>query len=64
MDESTYLSRAFSDQGVRLRLRKEPRAMMGSVFLHLSNRAILLTNNDTGLAQRDPIHMVQEILLA
>jgi hypothetical protein len=28
MDESTYLSRAFSDQGVRLRLRKEPRAMM------------------------------------
>lgn len=29
MDESTYLSRAFSDQGVRLRLRKEPRAMMG-----------------------------------
>ncbi|KAF2116258.1 velvet factor-domain-containing protein [Lophiotrema nucula] len=30
MDESTYLSRAFSDQGVRLRLRKEPRAMMGN----------------------------------
>lgn len=28
MEESTYLSRAFSDQGVRLRLRKEPRAMM------------------------------------
>ncbi|KAF2400740.1 hypothetical protein EJ06DRAFT_476405 [Trichodelitschia bisporula] len=26
LDESTYLSRAFSDQGVRLRLRKEPRA--------------------------------------
>ncbi|KAK7525309.1 velvet factor-domain-containing protein [Phyllosticta citriasiana] len=25
LDESTYLSRAFSDQGVRLRLRKEPR---------------------------------------
>lgn len=30
LDESTYLSRAFSDQGVRLRLRKEPRAMMGN----------------------------------
>ncbi|KAF2020747.1 hypothetical protein BU24DRAFT_7915 [Aaosphaeria arxii CBS 175.79] len=30
MDESTYLSRAFSDQGVRLRLRKEPRATMGN----------------------------------
>ncbi|KAF2001873.1 hypothetical protein P154DRAFT_154633 [Amniculicola lignicola CBS 123094] len=30
MEESTYLSRAFSDQGVRLRLRKEPRAMMGT----------------------------------
>lgn len=30
MEESTYLSRAFSDQGVRLRLRKEPRAMMGN----------------------------------
>lgn len=30
MDESTYLSRAFSDQGVRLRLRKEPRHVMGS----------------------------------
>jgi hypothetical protein len=28
MEESTYLSRAFSDQGVRLRLRKEPRAMI------------------------------------
>ncbi|KAK4935870.1 hypothetical protein LTR28_010275, partial [Elasticomyces elasticus] len=26
MDESTWLSRTFSDQGVRLRLRKEPRA--------------------------------------
>ncbi|KAF1812239.1 hypothetical protein P152DRAFT_473950 [Eremomyces bilateralis CBS 781.70] len=26
LDESTYLSRAFSDQGIRLRLRKEPRA--------------------------------------
>ncbi|KAF2841847.1 hypothetical protein M501DRAFT_355104 [Patellaria atrata CBS 101060] len=32
LEESTYLSRAFSDQGVRLRLRKEPRAMMGYVF--------------------------------
>jgi hypothetical protein len=30
MEESTYLSRAFSDQGVRLRLRKEPRGMMGN----------------------------------
>ncbi|KAJ4295220.1 hypothetical protein N0V90_007231 [Kalmusia sp. IMI 367209] len=29
MEESTYLSRAFSDQGVRLRLRKEPRAFGG-----------------------------------
>ena len=28
--ESTYLSRAFSDQGVRLRLRKEPRTMMNN----------------------------------
>ena len=26
LEESTYLSRTFSDQGVRLRLRKEPRA--------------------------------------
>lgn len=31
LDESTYLSRAFSDQGIRLRLRKEPRAF-GSVL--------------------------------
>jgi hypothetical protein len=30
MEESTYLSRQFSDQGVRLRLRKEPRGMMGN----------------------------------
>lgn len=30
LEESTYLSRAFSDQGVRLRLRKEPRGMMGT----------------------------------
>ncbi|KAJ4360579.1 uncharacterized protein N0V89_001145 [Didymosphaeria variabile] len=29
LEESTYLSRAFSDQGVRLRLRKEPRAFAG-----------------------------------
>ncbi|KAF2237201.1 hypothetical protein EV356DRAFT_511918 [Viridothelium virens] len=28
LDESTVLSRAFSDQGVRLRLRKEPRGLM------------------------------------
>ncbi|KNG45888.1 velvet factor protein [Stemphylium lycopersici] len=28
LEESTYLSRAFSDQGVRLRLRKEARGMM------------------------------------
>jgi len=27
MEESSYLSRAFSDQGVRLRLRKEPRSI-------------------------------------
>ncbi|KAL2349803.1 velvet factor-domain-containing protein [Cryomyces antarcticus] len=31
MEESTYLSRAFSDQGVRLRLRKEPRAMSQAI---------------------------------
>lgn len=30
MDESTYLSRAFADQGVRLRLRKEARAVKRS----------------------------------
>ncbi|KAF2089540.1 hypothetical protein K490DRAFT_37519 [Saccharata proteae CBS 121410] len=36
MEESTYLSRAFSDQGVRLRLRKEPRAVMRCVFEVLS----------------------------
>lgn len=30
MEESTYLSRAFSDQGVRLRLRKEPRGLMNN----------------------------------
>ncbi|KAL1801373.1 hypothetical protein ACET3X_001715 [Alternaria dauci] len=30
LDESTYLSRAFSDQGVRLRLRKEARGMMNN----------------------------------
>lgn len=28
MQESTFLTRSFSDQGVRLRLRKEPRAML------------------------------------
>jgi hypothetical protein len=30
LEESTYLSRAFSDQGVRLRLRKEARGMMNN----------------------------------
>ncbi|GAB7353765.1 hypothetical protein MBLNU459_g4155t1 [Dothideomycetes sp. NU459] len=30
LEESTYLSRAFSDQGVRLRLRKENRTMAGA----------------------------------
>jgi hypothetical protein len=31
MEESSYLSRAFSDQGVRLRLRKEPRSIASYV---------------------------------
>lgn len=31
--ESTHLSRTFSDQGVRLRLRKEQRTITGYVFL-------------------------------
>lgn len=31
LSESTHLSRAFSDQGVRLRLRKEPRTISGYV---------------------------------
>ena len=34
LEESTYLSRAFSDQGVRLRLRKEARGMMGNKRQH------------------------------
>ena len=33
LDESTVLSRAFSDQGVRLRLRKEPRGLMYAILL-------------------------------
>jgi hypothetical protein len=32
LEESTYLSRAFSDQGVRLRLRKEARGMMKRAY--------------------------------
>ena len=44
MDESTYLSRAFSDQGVRLRLRKEPRAMMGYVTKILTTSQKLMQN--------------------
>jgi hypothetical protein len=28
MMESTFLSRSFADQGVKLRIRKEPRTMM------------------------------------
>lgn len=28
MAESTFLSRSFADQGVKLRIRKEPRALM------------------------------------
>ncbi|RMZ73790.1 developmental regulator [Pyrenophora seminiperda CCB06] len=34
LDESTYLSRTFSDQGVRLRLRKEARSVGGSKRKH------------------------------
>ncbi|KAE9986483.1 hypothetical protein EG327_004296 [Venturia inaequalis] len=37
LDESTYLSRAFSDQGVRLRLRKEPRTQHGGLKRPNSN---------------------------
>lgn len=37
LEESTYLSRAFSDQGVRLRLRKEPRAFAGSKRAYYSD---------------------------
>ncbi|GAB7364025.1 hypothetical protein MBLNU230_g4582t1 [Neophaeotheca triangularis] len=37
LQESTYLSRAFSDQGVRLRLRKEPRAIAGNKRAYYSD---------------------------
>lgn len=45
MDTSTYLSRAFSDQGVRLRLRKESRAVL---YVRLK----ILRNNVTNLSNR------------
>lgn len=34
MAESTFLSRSFGDQGVKLRIRKEPR-VLGYVFWHV-----------------------------
>jgi hypothetical protein len=37
LDESTYLSRTFSDQGVRIRLRKEPRYVLGLTLLSISS---------------------------
>jgi len=41
LEESTYLSRAFSDQGVRLRLRKEPRSVIQALRL-LQNMANII----------------------
>ncbi|KAI9765568.1 MAG: hypothetical protein M1840_007257 [Geoglossum simile] len=32
MSESTFLSRSFGDQGVRLRIRKEPRTLLSGLF--------------------------------
>ncbi len=39
--ESTHLSRTFADQGVRLRLRKEPRTLTGYVGSVKSRRGTM-----------------------
>lgn len=44
LKESTHLSRTFSDQGVRLRLRKEARTLAGYVA-HPSDHQLDLTTN-------------------
>ena len=40
LSESTHLSRTFSDQGVRLRLRKEPRSITGCVEAKMSRATL------------------------
>ncbi|KAL8779684.1 MAG: hypothetical protein Q9213_006831 [Squamulea squamosa] len=39
MAESTFLSRSFGDQGVRLRIRKEPRSLLGKRPVSISTRS-------------------------
>jgi hypothetical protein len=54
MDESTYLSRMFSDQGVRLRLRKEPRGMMGNKRSYPGEDAPPVSNAPLAPLPEDP----------
>ncbi|KAK3077279.1 hypothetical protein LTS18_010746, partial [Coniosporium uncinatum] len=54
LEESTYLSRAFADQGVRLKLRKEPRAFGNSLKRSYDERE----NKDEAL--KDPFEEEQQ----
>ncbi|KAI9692390.1 MAG: hypothetical protein M1822_006621 [Bathelium mastoideum] len=59
LDESTVLSRAFSDQGVRLRLRKEPRGLMAGSKRSLHQYGATTSGDTpapaTSLAQQSPV---------
>jgi hypothetical protein len=54
LDESTYLSRAFSDQGVRLRLRKEPRTFAGAKKRRYNDPPPESPSTDNGYGSRRP----------
>jgi hypothetical protein len=43
MDDSTFITRSLAEQGVRLRLRKEPRAVAGSKRKHQHDSPISIT---------------------
>ena len=58
MAESTFLSRSFADQGVKLRIRKEPRALMyvetfPTLLWYTERRVSCITDSQLG---NDPFH--------
>lgn len=53
MSESTFLSRSFGDQGVRLRIRKEPRTL---VYVFVRQCLLMLTDPAVGNVLHLPVY--------
>ena len=59
MTESTFLSRSFGDQGVRLRIRKEPRTLLyvPRLYVRIDN-CLVFSDCHVG---KDPFHSQADI---